>query len=82
MHLFISYFVNSSHLGDLAICAPIVEQEAQVQNKAINDHWAHLSIHGCLHLMGYDHIKDAEAEKMEALEIELLAGLKIANPYS
>ncbi|KAA3639357.1 MAG: rRNA maturation RNase YbeY [Proteobacteria bacterium] len=74
-------FVESSHLGDLAICAPIVEQEAQEQNKNINDHWAHLTIHGCLHLLGYDHIEDTQAETMEALEIELLAELGIENPY-
>jgi len=74
-------FVESSHLGDLAICAPIVEQEAQAQNKNINHHWAHLTIHGCLHLFGYDHIEDQEAEEMEALEIEVLAELGIENPY-
>ncbi len=74
-------FVESSHLGDLAISAPIVEQEAQAQNKHVIDHWAHLTIHGCLHLLGYDHIEDTEADKMEALEIELLAELGIGNPY-
>ena len=74
-------FVESSHLGDLAICASIVEQEAQDQNKHVIDHWAHLTIHGCLHLLGYDHIEDTEADKMEALEIELLAELGIGNPY-
>ena len=74
-------FVASTHLGDLAICAPIVEQEARDQNKAIIDHWAHLTIHGCLHLLGYDHIEDTEAEVMEALEIKLLAELDISNPY-
>ncbi len=74
-------FVVSTHLGDLAICAPIVEQEARDQNKAIIDHWAHLTIHGCLHLLGYDHIEDTEAEAMEALEIELLDKLGISNPY-
>lgn len=74
-------FVESSHLGDLAICASIVEQEAQAQNKHVIDHWAHLTIHGCLHLLGYDHIEDTEADKMEALEIELLAELGIGNPY-
>ncbi|GAA4815730.1 endoribonuclease YbeY [Marinicella pacifica] len=74
-------FVDSNHLGDLAICAPVVEEEALEQNKSINNHWAHLTIHGCLHLLGYDHIEDTEAEAMEALEIELLAELGIENPY-
>lgn len=74
-------FVASTHLGDLAICATVVEQEARDQNKAIIDHWAHLTIHGCLHLLGYDHIEDTEAEVMEALEIKLLAELDISNPY-
>lgn len=74
-------FVESTHLGDLAICAPVVEEEALEQNKSINNHWAHLTIHGCLHLLGYDHIEDTEAEVMEGLEIELLAELGIGNPY-
>ncbi|MFV0543637.1 MAG: rRNA maturation RNase YbeY [Marinicella pacifica] len=74
-------FVESTYLGDLAICAPVVEEEALEQNKSINNHWAHLTIHGCLHLLGYDHIEDTEAEAMEALEIELLAELGIENPY-
>lgn len=74
-------FVESTYLGDLAICAPVVEEEALEQNKSINNHWAHLTIHGCLHLLGYDHIEDTEAEVMEGLEIELLAELGIGNPY-
>lgn len=74
-------FVESAHLGDLAVCAPIVEQEAEQQKKAVKNHWAHLVIHGCLHLLGYDHIEEDEAEEMEALEIKLLAELDIGNPY-
>jgi probable rRNA maturation factor len=74
-------FIKSTHLGDLAICAPLVEQEAEQQNKVVQNHWAHLTIHGCLHLLGYDHIEDNEAEEMEALEVKLLAELKIGNPY-
>ena len=62
-------------LGDLVICAPVVAREALEQRKPLQAHWAHLVIHGCLHLLGYDHIDDAEAEEMETLERELLAEL-------
>ena len=75
-------FVESPLLGDLAICESVVKQEAQEQKKAVNDHWAHLTIHGCLHLLGYDHIEDDEAEAMESLEVEMLAKLGIASPYT
>jgi probable rRNA maturation factor len=68
-------------LGDLVICADIVENEAQEQNKTLNDHWAHMVIHGCLHLLGFDHISDSEAEIMESIEINILAKLDISNPY-
>lgn len=68
-------------LGDLVICSAIVEEEARLQNKALFDHWAHLVIHGCLHLLGYDHITEVEAQEMESLEIKLLEELKIINPY-
>lgn len=68
-------------LGDLAICAEVVAREAQEQQKTLHDHWAHMVVHGCLHLLGYDHIKDDEAEVMEALEVEILAGLGISDPY-
>lgn len=68
-------------LGDLVICANVVEQEAQAQNKALFDHWAHMVIHGCLHLLGYDHINDNDALEMEALEVKILANLSINNPY-
>ncbi len=68
-------------LGDLIICRQVVEQEAQEQNKPLAAHWAHMVVHGSLHLLGYDHIEDDEAEEMEALEIEFLAALGFANPY-
>ncbi len=68
-------------LGDLVICAQVVEQEAKTQQKALFDHWAHMVVHGCLHLLGYDHINDDKADEMEALEIKILAQLSINNPY-
>jgi probable rRNA maturation factor len=69
-------------LGDLVICAPLVEREAQAQNKPLQAHWAHLCIHGCLHLLGYDHIDAADAEEMEALEREFMHDLGFDDPYS
>ncbi|CAD5107614.1 rRNA maturation RNase YbeY [Zestomonas carbonaria] len=68
-------------LGDLVICPAVVEREAAEQGKAPEAHWAHLVIHGCLHLLGYDHLEDEEAEEMEALERELLAELGHPDPY-
>jgi probable rRNA maturation factor len=68
-------------IGDLAICAPVVLREAAEQGKPPRDHWAHLTVHGVLHLLGYDHIDDRDAETMEALEMRILAGLGIADPY-
>lgn len=69
-------------LGDLVICVPVVEREATEQAKTREAHWAHLVIHGCLHLLGYDHIDEAEAEEMESLERELLAELGHPDPYA
>ncbi|WP_414655867.1 rRNA maturation RNase YbeY [Frateuria sp.] len=69
-------------IGDLAICAPVVAREAAEQGKKPRDHWAHLTVHGTLHLLGYDHIEEADAEAMEALERRILAGLGIADPYA
>ena len=68
-------------LGDLVICVPVVNKEAAEQNKTNQAHWCHMIVHGCLHLLGYDHIEEAEAEEMEQLEIELLEKLGFSNPY-
>jgi len=69
-------------LGDLAICAPVVRREALEQHKATTAHWAHMVVHGTLHLLGYDHIEDQEAEAMEGLETEILTTLGFAPPYA
>ncbi len=74
--------VTAALIGDLAICAPVVLREATEQGKAPRDHWAHLTIHGVLHLLGRDHIDDTEAIAMETLETRILAGLGIADPYT
>ena len=68
-------------LGDLVICAAVVESEAREQGKNPQDHWAHIVIHGVLHLLGYDHVEEQDAEAMEAEEIAILKSLNIANPY-
>lgn len=73
--------VELNLLGDLVICAPVLEREAREQNKSLHHHWAHIVIHGTLHLLGYDHIEDADALEMESKEIELLQTLSIPNPY-
>jgi len=69
------------YLGDLVVNAHLVAQEAAQQHKTVIDHWAHLIIHGTLHLQGFDHTEDNEAQVMEALEGRILATLNIANPY-
>jgi probable rRNA maturation factor len=68
-------------LGDIIICSPVVATEAVQQDKRVEHHWAHLTLHGFLHLLGYDHMDDADADLMEALEIQLLASMNIPNPY-
>ena len=73
--------IELSLLGDLVICAPVLEKEAKEQNKVLHEHWAHIIIHGVLHLLGYDHINDDDAEIMEAKEISILTKLNIKNPY-
>ena len=69
-------------LGDLIICSDVVQREAQQQSKTPEHHWAHMTIHGTLHLLGYDHIADEDAELMEAIEVARLAQLSIPNPYN
>lgn len=73
--------VPNDLLGDLVICAPVVAREALEQGKNPEAHWAHMVIHGVLHLRGYDHLQEDEAEQMEALEVEILDGLGYPNPY-
>ena len=68
-------------LGDLLICAPVVASEARAQRKALDAHWAHMVVHGMLHLLGYDHEHDADAVRMEAREVEILASLGYSDPY-
>lgn len=69
-------------LGDIVICAPVVEQEAKDQNKPRDAHWAHMIVHGTLHLQGYDHIEENEAEEMEALEDTIITALGFPPPYA
>ncbi|MBO9716009.1 MAG: rRNA maturation RNase YbeY [Pseudoxanthomonas sp.] len=69
-------------LGDLVICAPVVAREAKEQRKPSQAHYAHLTVHGVLHLLGWDHEDDKEAEAMEQLEREILAGLGLPDPYA
>lgn len=69
-------------LGDLVICRQVVEKEAAEQGKPLLAHWAHMVVHGSLHLLGYDHIEDDEAEEMEALETRIMQGLGFDDPYS
>ncbi len=68
-------------LGDLVICAPVVAREAVAQNKKADAHWAHMIVHGVLHLLGYDHQRDTQALEMETLEARLLADLGYPSPY-
>ncbi|MCZ4295837.1 MULTISPECIES: rRNA maturation RNase YbeY [Vibrio] len=68
-------------LGDLIICRQVVEREAIEQNKPLMAHWAHMVVHGSLHLLGYDHIEDDEAEEMESLETEIMQEMGFDDPY-
>lgn len=73
--------VPSDMLGDLAICAEVVTREAGEQNKSSEAHWAHMLVHGMLHLQGFDHIQKDEADEMETLEIQIMDQLGFSNPY-
>lgn len=73
---------SRQYLGDIVLCEKVVINEAKAQNKTVAQHWAHLIIHGVLHLQGYDHINDDDATKMEALEIKILDSLGFKNPYN
>lgn len=68
-------------IGDLVICAPVVECESREQGKTLDAHWAHLVVHGILHLLGYDHLDHASAAEMEGLEVRILKGLGFPHPY-
>lgn len=69
-------------LGDIVVCAPLVEREAAAQGKVVADHWAHLLVHGTLHLLGYDHERDEDAREMEALERRILVARGLGDPYA
>lgn len=73
--------LESEPLGDIVVCPEVVTTEANQQHKQLQDHWSHMLIHGFLHLLGYDHQSDTDAEIMEALEIKCLKKLGISNPY-
>ncbi len=74
--------IDFTLLGDIILCSEVIKNEAQQQSKSEASHWAHMVVHGMLHLQGYDHIDNDEAEEMEKLEIEILQRLGIANPYN
>ncbi len=70
------------YLGELVICAPVVAREAHVQSKSRESHWAHMTVHGVLHLLGFDHERDGQARKMAAREVQILDRLGFSNPYA
>lgn len=68
-------------LGDLVVCVPVLQQEAKLQRKSLENHWAHIMVHGVLHLLGFDHVESDQAKQMEKIEIRILKKLKITDPY-
>ena len=74
--------IEEAPLGDLVICAPVIAREAAEQGKETSAHWAHMVVHGVLHLLGMDHIEANEAEEMEAKEVEILSSLGFSDPYA
>ncbi len=77
-----SHYLDYECLGDLVICAPVVMAEAKQQGKSLEAHWAHMVVHGMLHLQGCNHDSEIDASKMEALEIKILSTLGYSNPYN
>lgn len=73
--------IEMNLLGDLVICRQVVENEAKEQEKPLEAHWAHMVVHGSLHLLGYDHIEEDEAEEMESLETEIMLAMGYTDPY-
>jgi probable rRNA maturation factor len=73
---------HSLFLGDVAICAPVVAREAREQGKSLHSHWAHMVVHGVLHLLGYDHENDRDAHRMESTEIRILQQFGYSDPYA
>jgi len=73
--------ICSGLLGDIVICAPVVEREAKEQHKSVISHWAHMTVHGTLHLLGFDHVEESDANTMESLERYLLVGMGYPDPY-
>jgi probable rRNA maturation factor len=78
----LSFHGEGAVLGDLVICVPVVAREAAEQGKALRAHWAHMVVHGCLHLRGYDHEHEPEAQRMEAREARILKSLGFPDPYA
>ena len=77
----LSQHLQQQHLGDIVLCELVVQKEAREQAKTLEQHWAHLIVHGVLHLQGYDHLNDQDADLMESLEIKILQHLGFNNPY-
>ena len=73
--------LGGRQIGDIVVCAPVVAREAREQGKPLSAHWAHMIVHGTLHLVGFDHLRDADARRMEGRERALLARIGVADPY-